>query len=211
MSVSPTDEGNDLFANLAEEDPERQAALRARLAADAADDGILDVAYRTMDSPVGELLLACTREGLVRVAFEVQGHDYVLDQLAEHISARVLKAPSRLDQAAREIDEYFQGRRTAFNLAFDLRLATGLRRTVLSRLLDIAYGSTASYAAVAAAAGHPRAARAVGTACATNPIPIVVPCHRVVRSDGKIGQYGGGSPAKATLLGLEAGAATGYP
>jgi len=111
-----------------------------------------------------------------------------------------------LDPVAREIEEYFAGRRSQFDVALDFRLSQGFRRNVLGRLCEIGYGQTASYAAVAAAAGNPKAVRAVGSACATNPLPIVVPCHRVVRSDGSIGQYAGGLEAKRTLLALEAAA-----
>ena len=180
--------------------------LRARLA-DAADAaGFLDVAYRTVDSPIGVLLLAATERGLVRVAFEREGLDAVLERLAARISPRVLHAPRRLDAAARELDEYFAARRRAFDLTLDWRLAHGFRRDVLGHLPDIGYGRTASYADLAVAAGHPRAVRAVGTACANNPLPIVVPCHRVVRSDGAIGQYLGGTEAKRALLALEAAA-----
>lgn len=193
--------------------PDDSAALEmlhARLASDASAAGLLDVSYRTLDSPVGVLLLAATNAGLVRVAFDREGHGTVLQQLADAISPRVLRAPGRLDGAARELDEYFAGHRCAFDLTLDLRLARGaFRRAVLDRLPAIAYGATASYAAIAALAGSPRAGRAVGTACATNPLPVVVPCHRVVRSDGTIGDYLGGSDAKRLLLALEAGPAGG--
>ena len=178
-------------------------ALRERLAASADASGDLDVAYRTLDTPVGSLLLAATRAGLVRVAYRSQGHDQVLASLAALISPRILNAPRRLDAAAREIDEYFAGRRRRFDLPVDLRLSKGFRRAVLSRLPDIGYGDTASYAAVAVAAGSPRAVRAVGTACATNPLPVVVPCHRVIGSDGRPGRYLGGPAAKQLLLNLE--------
>ncbi|WP_375503965.1 methylated-DNA--[protein]-cysteine S-methyltransferase [uncultured Jatrophihabitans sp.] len=182
--------------------------LRARLAGAAAGAGVLDVAYRTVDSPVGELLVAATERGLVRVAFAGEGWDAVLQALAARISPRVLEAPARLDGVARELAEYFEGRRHGFDVALDWQLSAGFRRTVLAHLAtDVGYGSTASYAALAAAAGNPRAVRAVGTACATNPIPIVVPCHRIVRSDGGIGNYLGGPAAKATLLALERGQA----
>lgn len=194
----------DLFAALPEVDEESQRRLQARLAASAADAGILDVAYRTLDTPVGTLLLAATEQGLVRVAYASSGHDAALEELANRVSPRVLRAPARLDLAAQEMDEYFAGRRHLFDLPLDLRLATGFRRTVLDHLPDIGYGTTASYAAVAAAAGNPKAVRAVGTACATNPLPVVVPCHRVVRSDGTMGQYAGGTEAKRILLALEA-------
>jgi methylated-DNA-[protein]-cysteine S-methyltransferase len=121
------------------------------------------------------------------------------------VGPRILQARAGLEAAARQLDEYFARRRRRFDLPLDWRLSDGFRRRVLHHLGDIAYGSTASYAAVAAAVGHPRAARAVGTACATNPLPVVVPCHRVVRSDGSLGGYGGGIPAKQALLQLEAG------
>ncbi len=178
--------------------------LHDRLADSADAHRILDVAYRTLDTPVGTLLLATTGTGLVRVAYETEGHDRVLATLAARISPRILNVPKRLDAAAREIDEYFSGRRHSFDLPLDLSLSTGFRRMVLHHLSDIAYGHTASYAAVAAAAGNPRAVRAAATACATNPLPIVVPCHRVVRSDGSVGGYLGGPAAKQTLLRLEA-------
>jgi methylated-DNA-[protein]-cysteine S-methyltransferase len=181
--------------------------LRARLAAAAEADGILDVAYRTLDTPVGPLLLAATGQGLVRVAYPNQGHDAVLQALADRISPRVLHAPARLDPVARQLDDYFAGRRRRFDLPLDWRLSTGFRSTVLHHLAtDVVYGRTASYAALATLAGNPRAVRAVGTACATNPLPVVVPCHRVVRSDGAIGNYAGGVEAKRTLLELEAAA-----
>jgi methylated-DNA-[protein]-cysteine S-methyltransferase len=178
--------------------------LHDRLADLAAAQGILDVAYRTVDTPVGRLLLAATETALVRVAYETEGHDQVLATLAARISPRILHAPRRLDAAARELEEYFAGRRRRFDLPLDLSLSTGFRRLVLDRLSDITYGHTASYAAVAAAAGNPRAVRAAATACRTNPLPVVVPCHRVVRSDGSAGGYVGGPAAKQTLLRLEA-------
>jgi methylated-DNA-[protein]-cysteine S-methyltransferase len=179
--------------------------LRARLVAAADEHGLLDVAYRTVDSPIGPLLVAATPDGLVRIAFDCEGHDRVLATLAERVSPRILRAPERLDTAARQLEEYFAGTRQAFDLPIDLRLASPFRRTVVSRLPSIAYGTTASYAAVAAAVGNPAAVRAVGTACATNPVPVVLPCHRVVRSDGTIGRYLGGTVAKETLLALERG------
>jgi methylated-DNA-[protein]-cysteine S-methyltransferase len=199
---------HDVFTDLSEIDSEIdgevQQRLHARLAAAATEAGILDVAYRTIDTPVGTLLLAATELGLVRVAYTREGHDKVLDELANRVSPRVLRAPARLDRAATEIEEYFRGRRRLFDLPLDFQLSHGFRRTVLSHLPEIGYGRTASYAAVAAAAGSPRAVRAVGTACATNPLPVVVPCHRVVRSDGTLGQYAGGAEAKRQLLAMEA-------
>lgn len=183
------------------------ARLHQRLERDAQDTDVLDVAYRTLDTAVGRLLLATTPLGLVRVAFLTGGHDTVetaLAALAQRISPRILHAPARLDDVATEIDEYLAGRRTEFDLPLDLRLADGFRRRVIEHLREIGYGRRESYATVAAAVGNPKAARAVGSACAHNPLTLVIPCHRVVRTDGTIGQYAGGTAAKATLLELEA-------
>ncbi|MGX7732057.1 methylated-DNA--[protein]-cysteine S-methyltransferase [Rhodococcus sp. 2H158] len=180
--------------------------LHARLILDAEAADLLDVAYRIVDTPVGPLLLAATPAGLVRVAYAAEDHEAVLARLAADISPRILAAPARLDAAARQLDEYFRGARTAFDLPLDLRLARGFRREVITHLPRIGYGRTASYAEVAAVAGSPRAVRAVGTACARNPLPVVLPCHRVVRSDGDLGRYVGGADAKRTLLRLEAAA-----
>jgi methylated-DNA-[protein]-cysteine S-methyltransferase len=193
----------DPFAALPADDPAAMARLRDRLAGRAEREGVLDVAYRTLDTPVGPLLLAATDRGLVRVAFAVQDHDAVLRLLAEQVSPRVLRAPARLDPVSRQLEEYFGGRRTGFDVPLDWRLSRGFRHEVLLHLPAIGYGRTETYAEVAAAAGRPRAVRAVGTACATNPLPIVVPCHRVVRSDGTSGGYAGGPAAKRTLLTLE--------
>ena len=191
------------LAAVAADEAAALARLHGKLASAAAADGLLDVAYRVMDSPVGPLLLAGTDAGLVRVAFAREGHDAVLEQLASAISPRLLRAPARLDAAARELDEYFARRRHSFDLALDFRLAKGFRREVMAHLPEIGYGHTASYAAVAALTSSPRAVRAVGTACARNPLPLVVPCHRVIRSDGSQGAYLGGPEAKALLLALE--------
>ncbi len=179
------------------------ARLHRRLEAAAADDGLLDIAYTTVDSPVGSLLLAATPVGLLRVAYDVEGHDAVLTALADGVSPRILRAPARLDAAARELDEYFAGRRHTFDLALDLTLSSGFRKLVQQHLPDIAYGQTRSYKEMAQMVGNPKAIRAVGTACATNPLPVVVPCHRVLRADGSLGGYIGGVQAKTTLLELE--------
>jgi methylated-DNA-[protein]-cysteine S-methyltransferase len=180
--------------------------LRARLAAAAEREDVLDVAYRTVDSPVGDLLIAATPVGLVRVAFASEGHDAVLQNLSARISSRLLHAPERLDPVAHQLDEYFTGRRHTFDVPLDWQLSKGFRRTVLSHLaVDIGYGTTASYAALARLSGSPNAVRAVGTTCATNPIPVVVPCHRVIRADGALGEYRGGPAAKRVLLDLENG------
>jgi|HubBroStandDraft_5_1064220.scaffolds.fasta_scaffold353411_2 methylated-DNA-[protein]-cysteine S-methyltransferase len=183
------------------------AALRARLAVAATAASILDIAYRVTDTPVGPLLLAATERGLVRVAFASENHDAVLQALADRISPRILHAPARLDGVAAELEEYFAGHRSAFEVPLDWRLTAGFRSVVLRQLAtDVGYGQTASYSAVARLAGSPKAIRAVGTACATNPLPVIIPCHRVVRSDGSMGGYLGGLDAKRTLLSLEAAA-----
>jgi methylated-DNA-[protein]-cysteine S-methyltransferase len=130
----------------------------------------------------------------------------VLEELASAISPRILRSSERVDDVARQLDEYFDGRRRVFDLAVDMQLAKGFRRAVLTHLMEIPYGRTESYAVVARSAGNPKAVRAAGSACATNPVPLVVPCHRVVRSDGTWGQYRGGPEAKTMLLNLEAGA-----
>jgi methylated-DNA-[protein]-cysteine S-methyltransferase len=197
---------NTLFDALGDE-TETIDRLHARLVDTAARENLLDIAYRTVDTPVGTLLVAATGQGLVRVAYDREDHDAVLTALARTISPRVLLAPGRLDTAARQLSEYFAGQRRNFDLPLDFRLAKGFRRAVLAHLPAIAYGSTESYLQVAAAAGSPKAVRAVGTACAKNPLPVVVPCHRVVRSDGSFGGYVGGEQAKRALLTLEGTAA----
>ena len=192
------------FASPAE--AETLSRLRDRLGLAAEAQGLLDVAYTTVDSPVGPLLLAATPHGLVRVAYGVEDHDRVLNDLSHRISPRVLHAPRRLDAAARELDEYFGGRRRVFDLPLDLSLSAGFRQLVQRHLPEIGYGQTRTYGQVAQLVGNPRAVRAVGTACATNPLPVVVPCHRVLRADGSVGGYIGGTGAKEALLRLEAAA-----
>jgi len=196
-------EHRDLFATLPAIDAIANDRLHDLLVARARKAGLLDVAYRTLDTVVGRLLLAATPRGLLRVAFDCENHDRALATIAEVLSPRILEAPERLDAVSREIDEYLAGRRKRFDLPLDLSLSHGFRREVLRRLQRIAYGRTASYATIAVEAGSPRAVRAVGTACATNPLPLVIPCHRVVRSDGTIGQYAGGTHVKKTLLAME--------
>lgn len=179
------------------------ARLWSRLADDAAASGILDVAYRTVDSPIGPLLLAATQKGLVRVAFDLEDFDTVLTALADKVSPRVLESRHRLDAVATELDEYFAGRRQEFDLPLDFAMSSGFRQDVQRYLPHIGYGQTQSYRQVAEGVGNPKAVRAVGTACATNPLPVVVPCHRVLRSDGSLGGYLGGLEAKSLLLELE--------
>jgi methylated-DNA-[protein]-cysteine S-methyltransferase len=184
------------------------ARLRARLGEAAAASGDLDVALRTVDSPVGTLLIAATPAGLVRVAFASEDHDAVLEWLAATVSPRLLTAPgvadARTGGAARQLDEYFAGTRRAFAVPLDRQLSRGFRLQVLQHLDALAFGATETYRDVANALGNPGAVRAVGSACATNPIPIVVPCHRILRTDGSLGGYLGGLDAKRALLALEA-------
>ncbi len=170
-------------------------------------EGLLDLAYTTVRTPVGSLLLVASDRGLLRVAFDCEDHDAVLARLAQTVGPRVLRSEGRLADAGRQLDEYFRGERRAFDLPLDLRLVSGFRLDVVSHLQEIGYGRTESYAEVAAATGRPTAVRAVGTACGRNPLPVVVPCHRVVRSDGTSGGYLGGPEAKHLLLSLERSAA----
>lgn len=163
----------------------------------------IDVAHRTVASPVGDLLLAATEAGLVRVAFAAEDHDAVLATLAQRVGPRIAHCPARLDAVTGQLDDYFAGSRHDVDVPVDLRLAQGFRRTVVQQLRRIGYGERTSYAEVASAVGSPGAVRAVGTACARNPLPVVIPCHRVVRSDGSPGQYAGGAAAKVLLLEFE--------
>jgi methylated-DNA-[protein]-cysteine S-methyltransferase len=167
-------------------------------------EGLIEVAVERHDSPLGTLVLAATERGLVRLGLPAEDEDAVLDELAHRISARLLIAPrGALTHAHRQLDEYFAGQRRTFDVRLDWRLTSGFRREVLDATTRIAYGETASYRDVATLAGSPAAVRAAGTALATNPLPIVVPCHRVLRTDGALGGYRGGSRAKAQLLALE--------
>jgi methylated-DNA-[protein]-cysteine S-methyltransferase len=177
------------------------AELRQRLAERAADEGLLDVAYAELDSPIGPLAVAGTPRGLVRIAYHPA--ETVAEELAATLSPRVMEAPSRLDKVRRELDEYFEGRRHEFDLAIDWSLTHGFFRRVLRQTARIGYGSVGTYAEVASRAGSPRAVRAAGNALGSNPIPIVVPCHRVVRTGGGLGGYGGGLERKEYLLRLE--------
>jgi methylated-DNA-[protein]-cysteine S-methyltransferase len=171
-------------------------------AADAA--GLVDVAYATTDTPVGTLLLAATPRGLVRVAYvNEQGLDAVLEELARRVSPRVLSTPRRLDEGRRELEQYFAGRRQLFELPLDWRLARGFGRRVLEATARIPFGSVSTYKQVAAEAGSPRGSRAAGNALGANPLPIVVPCHRVLHSTGGLGGYTGGLERKQLLLGVE--------
>jgi methylated-DNA-[protein]-cysteine S-methyltransferase len=174
-----------------------------RLTERAAEQGLLDVAYTTTDSPFGTLLLAATPRGLVRVGLPNQDADALLVDLATRVSPRVLEAPAQLDEARRELDLYFEGKLTEFDLPLDWQLSRDFRRRVLRAIAHIPYGQTRSYTQMAKSAGNERAVRAAGTACGSNPIPVVVPCHRVLRTGGALGGYGGGLPMKEELLRLE--------
>ena len=170
----------------------------------AAAAGLLDVAYATLDSPLGPLLVATTPRGLVRLAYiDYTDADAVLEHLAANISPRVLAAPRKLDEPRRELDEYFAGRRRSFELPVDWALTRGFGRRVLQATAKIPYGATATYKQMAAQAGSPRASRAAGNALGSNPIPIVVPCHRILHSGGGLGGYTGGVEKKRVLLGVE--------
>jgi methylated-DNA-[protein]-cysteine S-methyltransferase len=165
----------------------------------AAQQGIVDVAWATAETPIGPLTVAATDAGLVRVEFG--HHDDMLESLARAISPRVVRFPKRLDRVRRQLDEYFEGSRHDFDVPIDWQLSHGFRRKVLEALFaDVGFGHVVSYGELAERVGNPKASRAVGTAMATNPIPIVVPCHRVLRSGGALGGYGGGLPVKEFLL-----------
>jgi methylated-DNA-[protein]-cysteine S-methyltransferase len=178
--------------------------LDARLAERAHESGLLDVAYATVDSPLGPLTVAATPRGLVRVAYvEFREQEEVLEDLAARVSPRVMEAPARLDEARRELDEYFEGRRERFELPIDWSLTRGFGRKVLQQTARIGYGHVSTYTEVAKGAGSPRGMRAAGNALGANPMPVVVPCHRVLRSGGALGGYTGGLHRKEFLLRLE--------
>ncbi len=185
--------------------PALDAAAAAAAAARFAATARADVSYAVVDSPVGTLVLAATERGLVRVAYEDfnGGVERVLDALADRLSPRILEAPARLDAARRELDEYFAGRRREFDLPIDWTLTATFGRAILQATARIPFGRTATYGDVAAQAGNPKASRAAGRALGANPIPIVVPCHRVVGAGGRLTGYTGGLHRKEALLALE--------
>jgi methylated-DNA-[protein]-cysteine S-methyltransferase len=184
-------------------------ALGERFIRRAEEEGLLDVAYTEFDSPVGRLLLAATPRGLVRITFPVEEPERVLEQLAESVSPRILESPAKLDEVRRELDRYFDGKLQDFDVPLDWQLTRGFYRKVLRATARIPYGKTRSYSEMAKRAGSPRAVRATGTALGSNPLPIIVPCHRVLRSGGALGGYGGGLEVKQTLLELEGALADG--
>jgi len=166
----------------------------------AEQEGLLDVAYAETDSPVGRLLLATTPRGLVRVSFPIETPEKVLEELAGSVSPRILESPTKLDAARRELERYFEGRLHDFDLPLDWQLTHGFYRKVLRATARIPYGQTRSYKQMATKAGSPRAVRAAGSALGSNPLPIIVPCHRVLRTGGALGGYGGGLETKQALL-----------
>ncbi|HVF77912.1 MAG TPA: methylated-DNA--[protein]-cysteine S-methyltransferase [Solirubrobacteraceae bacterium] len=187
--------------------PGEAAALAARTAARAADEGVAEVVYATVDSPAGRLVAVATPRGLARLAYELEngGLDTILDEAALKLSPAIVEAPARLDAVRRELDEYFEGRREEFDIPLDWALSTpGFRRLVLQECARIPFGATRTYKEMAIAAGSPRAFRAAGGALGSNPIPIIVPCHRVLASGGGLGGYTGGLDRKRLLLGIEA-------
>ncbi len=174
-----------------------------RLAAAAERRGLLDVAYATVDSPLGPLLAAGTARGLVMLAYDDASLEQRLERLSREVSPRILEAPARLDPVRRELEEYFEGRRRRFEVPVNWSLTRGYTREVLRRTAEIPYGGASTYAEIAYMAGSPRGWRAAGNALGANPMPIVVPCHRVLASGGGIGGYTGGLHRKRFLLALE--------
>jgi methylated-DNA-[protein]-cysteine S-methyltransferase len=183
--------------------PVDASAAQERFLRRAIEEGLVDVAYSPVDSPVGELVAAVTPRGLVRLAYEDGRGDAVLSELAARVSPRVIEAPARLDDVRRQLDEYFEGRRQTFELGIDWTLARGFTRRVLQRTARVPFGALATYREVASGAGNAAAVRAAGNALGANPMPIVVPCHRVVRTGGALGGYTGGVERKEYLLSLE--------
>jgi methylated-DNA-[protein]-cysteine S-methyltransferase len=178
-------------------------ALAQEFVRRAEREGLLDVAYAEVDSPVGRLLVATTPRGLVRVSFPIESSEKVLEELAGSVSPRILESPTKLDEARRELERYFEGRLHDFDLPLDWQLTQGFYRKVLRATARIPYGQTRSYKQMAKRAGSPRAVRATGSALGSNPLPIIVPCHRVLRTGGALGGYGGGLETKQALLELE--------
>lgn len=190
-----------LRAETARLGPERLSAVVADALTRAHDEGLVEVAWAAFDSPIGPLWAANTEVGLLAVGFGEP--DDGLDRIARAISPRVVEFPRRLDLVRQELEEYFEGRRQQFDLNLDRRLSSGFRADVLRALEQVAFGETVSYLRLAELVGSPKASRAVGSAMATNPLPIVVPCHRVLRTGGSLGGYAGGLEAKRWLLAHE--------
>jgi methylated-DNA-[protein]-cysteine S-methyltransferase len=182
-------------------------AVRARFAARAASSGLVAVGYEDHETPLGTVRIGATEQGIVRLILPAEDAEQGLQELADRLSPRIVRTSTPLITEARhELDEYFAGRRHGFDVALDWTLTRAFRREVLRATAAIPYGETSSYRRVATAAGSPNAVRAAGSALANNPIPILVPCHRVLRTDGGLGQYRGGAAAKERLLALEGAA-----
>jgi methylated-DNA-[protein]-cysteine S-methyltransferase len=180
------------------------SALDRRFRQAAAEAGLLDVSFDVTETPIGTLLVAVTDRGLCRISFDPEP-EREAELLARTFGVRVLRSPREVDEVRRELDEYFEGHRRHFDLPLDLRGREGFSRTILEYLAMVPYGEVTTYKSLAVKAGNPRAARAVGTIMNRNPIPIVLPCHRVVGSNGSLVGYGGGLERKRLLLDLEAG------
>jgi methylated-DNA-[protein]-cysteine S-methyltransferase len=202
-STGPADTGLETSVSV---DPLALRDALGRAAARADAEGLVDVAWTRHDTPIGSLLLAATETGVVLISFE--SSERATERLALEVSARVMEGTDRLDPTRRELDEYFAGTRLAFDLPLDWQLSRGFRREVLAELVEVPYGRTVSYKDLAVASGRPQAFRAVGSAMSTNPLPVVVPCHRVLTSSGQLGGYAGGTDAKSWLLALEANEGT---
>ena len=186
-----------------DQDPGREERL-ARFRDAAAAEGLIDVAYTTTDSPYGPILVAATERGVVRLGLPNKNFDVLLDAIAAGVSPRVIEQRARLDPVLAELDEYFEGQRHEFSADVDWQLVRGdFGRRVLSETARIPYGQTLSYGQVAELAGNPRAFRAAGSALGANPIPVIVPCHRILRAGGEVGDYDGGSEMKRSLLEME--------
>jgi methylated-DNA-[protein]-cysteine S-methyltransferase len=195
---------NDLKRLAPRADAERRSREAAHALADvAAAERLLDVAVAVVGSPIGDLLIAVTPKGLARVAFPEEDRDDVLGDIAAVLSPRILESVGATDRWRRELDEYFEGVRRTFDLGIDRRMIRGIARDVLAATARVPFGRTTTYREIAERIGHPRAARAVGNALGGNPIPVVIPCHRVVRAGGAVGGYGGGPERKRALLTLE--------
>lgn len=193
----------ELIRDAARQGPAAAEGAARRFAARAEDDGLVEVAYTSMDSPFGPVTLAATEAGLVRINLPAYDRDDFIARLSREISPAILESPARLDDARRQLDAYFEGRLQKFTVPLDWRLIHGFQEKVLRATYAVPYGHTLTYGEVAAEAGNPRAHRAAGTALGRNPIPLIVPCHRITRSGGIPGNYGGGPEMKRALLRLE--------
>jgi methylated-DNA-[protein]-cysteine S-methyltransferase len=193
----------DILRGTTTPDPDAEAAAR-RLSRRAAEEGAADIAYCSVDSPLGPLLGATTSRGLITLSYVMGGDpDALLADIARRVSPRIVEAPARLDPVRRELEEYFEGARRDFEIPIDWTLVGPFARRVLRATARIPFGEVSSYAEVAGQAGSPRGHRAAGNALGSNPMPIVVPCHRVLRTGGALGGYGGGIDRKRFLLALE--------